>query len=177
MMIVIENRLTPSSVFWFQYSTSATQTPLQLAGSMIMLNRIAGSTACISLLKRRGVEACVGATKSISCRRGATQGFQFDLNYGYTMKRLVAPKRWLSDGPQSTEKIKAVKQTWLQRFLGPKPMPTRYSFHWYREIFLICTIFAITGTSTMLLVSLFASPSIHCCGQLETDVGSWHSIG
>jgi hypothetical protein len=118
------------------------------------------------------VQACVGATKSISCRRGATPGFQFDLNYGYTMRRSVAPKRWLSDGPQSTEKIKTVKQKWLQRFLGPKPMPTRYTFQWYREVFLICTVFAITGTSTMLLVSLFASPPVDCCGQVEADVVS-----
>ena len=39
-------------------------------------------------------------------------------------------------------------------FLGPKPMPERWSAAWYREMVLICTVFAITGSSTMVLVSL-----------------------
>jgi hypothetical protein len=43
--------------------------------------------------------------------------------------------------------------SWWNRFLEPKPMPPRKTFAWYREITLICTVFAITGTSTMMLVS------------------------
>jgi hypothetical protein len=41
--------------------------------------------------------------------------------------------------------------TMWQRFLAPKPMPERHTFAWYREILLICTVFAITGSSTMLV--------------------------
>jgi len=40
---------------------------------------------------------------------------------------------------------------WLQWFLGPKPMPERHTFAWYREVTLICTVFAITGSSTMVV--------------------------
>lgn len=41
---------------------------------------------------------------------------------------------------------------WWKRFLGPKPMPVRYTKEWYYEVTLICTVFAITGSSTMMLV-------------------------
>lgn len=51
--------------------------------------------------------------------------------------------------PQEPE----VKLTMLQKFLGPKPMPERHTAAWYGEMLLICTVFAITGSSTMLLVS------------------------
>jgi hypothetical protein len=43
-------------------------------------------------------------------------------------------------------------QMW-NRFLGPKEMPPRWSSTWYREMVLLCTVFAITGSSTMVLVS------------------------
>lgn len=38
-------------------------------------------------------------------------------------------------------------------YLGPKPMPERWTLPWYREMVLISTVFAITGSSTMVLVS------------------------
>jgi hypothetical protein len=41
--------------------------------------------------------------------------------------------------------------TFWQRFIGPKPMPERHTASWYREMLLICTVFAITGSSTMLV--------------------------
>ena len=44
-------------------------------------------------------------------------------------------------------------QTMIKNFLGPKPMPERHTAAWYGEMLLICTVFAITGSSTMLLVS------------------------
>jgi hypothetical protein len=53
-----------------------------------------------------------------------------------------------NSGGEST----VTKVSFLQRFLGPKPMPPRSTFAWYREMVLICTVFAITGTSTMMLV-------------------------
>ena len=43
--------------------------------------------------------------------------------------------------------------SFLQRFLGPKEMPPRWTFTWYREMVLLCTVFAITGSSTMVMVS------------------------
>jgi hypothetical protein len=44
--------------------------------------------------------------------------------------------------------------TFWQKFLAPKPMPERYSATWWREIVLICTVFAITGSTTMLVRTL-----------------------
>ena len=40
----------------------------------------------------------------------------------------------------------------FQRFIGPKEMPPRWTTAWYGEMVLICTVFAITGTSTMIMV-------------------------
>lgn len=43
-------------------------------------------------------------------------------------------------------------KTWFQKFIAPKEIPPRNTFAWYMEMVLICTVFAITGTSTMVLV-------------------------
>ena len=44
-------------------------------------------------------------------------------------------------------------QTFWQRFLGSKPMPERHTAAWFREMLLICTVFGITGSSTMIVRS------------------------
>lgn len=43
--------------------------------------------------------------------------------------------------------------TFLQRWMAPKEMPPRWTLRWYGEMVLVCTVFAITGSSTMVLVS------------------------
>lgn len=53
----------------------------------------------------------------------------------------------------SATSVNGAHQTFLQRFLAPKEIPPRGTLGWYREMFLICTVFAITGSSTMMLVS------------------------
>ena len=58
----------------------------------------------------------------------------------------ITLRRWNSNKTNPTEK------TFLQRFLAPKPMPPRNTPAWYKEMILICTVFAITGSSTMFLV-------------------------
>ena len=57
----------------------------------------------------------------------------------------------------TTGQTNPTQQSWVQWFLGPKEMPPRGTATWYREITLICTVFAITGTSTMFLVSCFVA--------------------
>jgi hypothetical protein len=37
-------------------------------------------------------------------------------------------------------------------YLGEKTMPPRWTLPWYREMVLICFVFAVTGSSTMVLV-------------------------
>lgn len=56
------------------------------------------------------------------------------------------------EGVKSTVNATEAEKSFLQRFLAPKEMPKRGTFAWYREMVLICTVFAITGTSTMILV-------------------------
>ena len=62
-------------------------------------------------------------------------------------------------------------QSFIQRFLGPKIMPERGSFLWYREMVLLCTVFAITGTSTMVLVRPAMSNVLSMKGSLKD--GPW----
>ena len=56
------------------------------------------------------------------------------------------------DGVQQSR----LSQAW-NRFIGPKEMPPRWTPRWYGEVSLICTVFAITGSSTMVLVSCTAA--------------------
>lgn len=51
----------------------------------------------------------------------------------------------------SSSKQEAESMTMWQRFLAPKEMPERNTAAWYREMVLICTVFAITGSSTMMV--------------------------
>ena len=42
-------------------------------------------------------------------------------------------------------------QSFLSRWMGHKEIPPRGTLKWYGEMVLLCTVFAITGTSTMVL--------------------------
>merc|ERR1712150_66608 len=59
----------------------------------------------------------------------------------------------VNEGGKGIGKEPHSEKTFMQKFLGPKEMPKRGTFQWYREMSLLCTVFAITGTSTMFLVS------------------------
>jgi hypothetical protein len=52
--------------------------------------------------------------------------------------------------PKEEEAVGRIRGMW-QRFLAPKEMPERNTFAWYKEMALICTVFGITGTSTMMV--------------------------
>lgn len=56
-----------------------------------------------------------------------------------------------SSALDSGEHASQASMTMWQRFLAPKPMPERHTATWYREMLLICTVFGITGSSTMLV--------------------------
>jgi len=68
-----------------------------------------------------------------------------------------------SSGPET--------MTAWQRFLAPKPMPERKTAAWYREMILICTVFAVTGSSTMWLVRPAVSNGLGIRGSLKD--GPW----
>ena len=58
-----------------------------------------------------------------------------------------------------------------KNFTGPKPMPERWTLPWYKEMVLICTVFAITGSSTMVLVRPAVSNGLGLKGTLKD--GPW----
>lgn len=67
------------------------------------------------------------------------------------------------------------KPNFWVRWTAPREMPPRYTLRWYGEVLLICTVFGITGTSTMLLVrpSMFPVVVIHqlasFCSYVDFD--------
>mmetsp|Transcript_18865 Transcript_18865/g.21616 ORF Transcript_18865/g.21616 Transcript_18865/m.21616 type:complete len:213 (-) Transcript_18865:25-663(-) len=77
------------------------------------------------------------------------------------------------EGAKTVEKASKQinKSTFLQRFLGPKEMPEKGTFQWYREMCLLCTVFAITGSSTMFLVRPAMSQGLGLKGSMRD--GPW----
>lgn len=73
------------------------------------------------------------------------------------------------------EKIveQATKQTWMERFLGPKEMPEKKTASWYREMVLLCTVFAITGSSTMFMVRPAMSEVLGLKGSFREGPNSY----
>ncbi|GAX10403.1 hypothetical protein FisN_21Lh098 [Fistulifera solaris] len=53
-----------------------------------------------------------------------------------------------------------------QRYTAPKDMPPRGTFAWYREMALICIVFGITGSSTMMLVRPAVSDGLGIKGSI-----------
>ena len=62
-------------------------------------------------------------------------------------------------------------ETFLQRWLAHKDIPPRGTLKWYGEMVLICTVFAITGTSTMVIVRPAVSNVLGLEGSLKD--GPW----
>lgn len=73
--------------------------------------------------------------------------------------------------PSSTSSTSTTSTTFLQRFLGPKPIPPQNTFRWYIEMTLLCTVFAISGTSTMVLVRPAVSNILGLHGSMKD--GPW----
>jgi len=57
--------------------------------------------------------------------------------------------------------------SFLTSFLAPKQMPPRYAPRWYAEMALLCTVFGITGTSTMVLVRPAVSDGLGLRGTMK----------
>jgi len=81
-------------------------------------------------------------------------------------KSTVSPKQSPSTQSQST-----TNKSFIQNFLGPKDMPPRNTFAWYREMILLSTVFAITGSSTMFLVRPAVSEVLGLQGSMKD--GPW----
>lgn len=111
----------------------------------------------------------IGTTRSMfGLRSRAASLLPGVVRHGSLVRRQNDPsaKRWLTSNPKTgssakeaskSETSKGLNQSGFSqmwnRFIGPKEMPPRWTAAWYREMVLVCTVFAITGSSTMVLVS------------------------
>ena len=84
-------------------------------------------------------------------------------------KTKASTKQSLSPSTQSQSTTQS--KTFIQNFLGPKDMPPRNTFAWYREMILLSTVFAITGSSTMFLVRPAVSEVLGLQGSMKD--GPW----
>ncbi|KAL7481248.1 hypothetical protein ACHAW6_006922 [Cyclotella cf. meneghiniana] len=113
--------------------------------------------------------------------RPQNQLFRVDSKCG---RPCIKPRRWNSGGSgdktgnattsaasNGNTHSRPTTATFLQNFLGPKPMPPRHTPKWYREMILICTVFAITGSSTMFLVRPAVSNVLGLQGSMKD--GPW----
>ena len=95
-----------------------------------------------------------------------SQRFMQATENSWPRSNLLGNRLFCSNGSKASEKVaknEATKDTtFLQRFLGPKEMPQRGTLRWYAEMVLLCTVFAITGSSTMALVSSSGSLRVAC---------------
>lgn len=87
-----------------------------------------------------------------------SQWFMRAMENSWPRSNLLGKRLFSSSGPNKVSENLAKNETtkdttFLQRFLGPKEMPQRGTLRWYAEMVLLCTVFAITGSSTMALVS------------------------
>eukprot|EP00536_Pseudo-nitzschia_multiseries_P017640 jgi/Psemu1/225974/e_gw1.1700.11.1 len=71
---------------------------------------------------------------------------------------------------ESSSSSSSFSEFW-KSFLAPKPMPDRWTSAWYREMVLLCTVFAITGSSTMVLVRPAVSKGLGLKGSFKD--GPW----
>ena len=76
-----------------------------------------------------------------------------------------------SSSPKETAESTSRLSSFFQWYMGPQPMPERWTLPWYREMVLICTVFAITGSSTMVLVRPAVSKGLGLKGSLKD--GPW----
>ena len=108
-----------------------------------------------------------------SCRRSCIGGNN-TLNATKLLSRsryLLHRARYFSAGGGGGKPQPPTTPTFLQRWMAPKDMPPRWTLRWYGEMVLICTVFAITGTSTMVLVRPAVSDVLGLKGSFKE--GPW----
>jgi hypothetical protein len=93
--------------------------------------------------------------------------------YGMNTYRFKMTQRSNASPKDSVGMSQAVEKesTFLQRYMAHKEMPPRNTAKWYFEMVLLCTVFAITGTSTMIVVRPAVSEILGLKGSLKD--GPW----
>mmetsp|Transcript_15459 Transcript_15459/g.29169 ORF Transcript_15459/g.29169 Transcript_15459/m.29169 type:complete len:212 (-) Transcript_15459:179-814(-) len=105
--------------------------------------------------------------RKLLCRRG--QQIKRNLSNKPSSNTSPIKKESLHNEPSSIHSSSQV--TFLQRWLAHKEIPPRGTLKWYGEMILICTVFAITGTSTMVIVRPAVSNVLGLEGSLKD--GPW----
>lgn len=83
---------------------------------------------------------------------------------------LIIKKRFMTTSPKPQNKQK--RMSYWEWWTQPVPMPRpKYSGKWFMEMTLLSTVFAITGTSTMVLVRPAVSEVLGIRGSLKE--GPW----
>ena len=138
---------TVESIVRRQHGTLLQRLPFPLSQSALCSPVACARFAAFRLLSsqpgKRPLDVLYGSWK-LQRRSSSTNG----------PSRLPDTKSTNSNHTQTTTTPPSVdnnSMTMWQKFLAPKPMPERYSASWYQEVVLICTVFAITGSSTMLV--------------------------
>ena len=92
-------------------------------------------------------------------------------NYSSQRTHHAMLRRWNSNNAKDSTSKQQQSTTFLERFLAPKTMPPRYTPKWYAEMMLICTVFGITGSTTMVVVR----PAVTDVLKLEGNMrdGPW----
>jgi len=92
-------------------------------------------------------------------------------NYSSQRTHHAMLRRWNSNNAKDNTSKQQQSTTFLERFLAPKTMPPRYTPKWYAEMMLICTVFGITGSTTMVVVR----PAVTDVLKLEGNMrdGPW----
>lgn len=89
--------------------------------------------------------------------------------YGSPYRRFLTTNDKSSSSSSSS--LRSTLSSRWKQFIGPRQMPERWTGAWYREVALICTVFAITGSSTMILVRPAVSNGLGLKGSMRE--GPW----
>ena len=139
----------------------------------MLSSRIWNTQSCLSrgLLISSKKYSSTTVSKQFQCMHPLrAKGRTFDRTIASNQRRtLTSNTKNSNNAVTGTESI--AKKTFLQRWMGHKEIAPRGTLKWYGEMTLICTVFAITGTSTMVLVRPAVSNVLGLRGSLKD--GPW----
>lgn len=92
----------------------------------------------------------------------------YNNNFQKQQNRLTTSSKNKSASSQQT---KTKKQSIVQWWLSEKEIPPRYTASWYLEMLLLCTVFGITGSTTMVVVRPVVSKLLGLDGTMKD--GPW----
>lgn len=144
----VRPQLSPVETIRRRYGTLL-RLPFSQSPSYATSARFATSRVLLSQPVKRPLDGVIGSWK-IKYRSSSTNGSSKSPDVKSAKSN---PTETVTTGATSGNPLPESNgsMTFWQKFLGPKPMPQRYTASWFREILLICTVFAITGSTTMVV--------------------------